>query len=163
EVPGADILALSATVSLSGQGAMVDPSTGADALANLGSIDVAGSLSLLDGAQLTTSGPLSNGHTLAVAARSALTVGGSFTQAGAGNTYVLQYDPSAAVLVVRPTTMSFVPIAGQPGSQFTVTGDGFSPGEPVGLTIKSIQLQQAVADGDGHFVVVETVPTLTVG
>jgi hypothetical protein len=85
------------------------------------------------------------------------------TPAGAGNTYVLQYDPAAADLVVRPTTMSFVPIAGQPGTQFTMTGDGFSPGEAVGVTMKNIQLQPAVADGAGHFVVVETVPTLTVG
>jgi hypothetical protein len=83
------------------------------------------------------------------------------TAIGDGNAYVLQYDPTGATLVVRKPTIRLSPNEGAPGSQFTVTGQGFSPNETVGITFKSFQLVQATADASGSFFVNETVPDVT--
>ena len=57
-------------------------------------------------------------------------------------------------------TVQVAPASGPPGSTFTVTGNGFSPGETVAITLSPSQLSPGLADGSGHFDQVETVPSL---
>ena len=226
-VPGIDVHGLSANVSVSGNGVLLDSTTTSNGLRNLASVDSVASLSLLGGANLTTTGPLDVEHDLTLGPTDTLTLGGGYTQGSAGaltaevspsgmgqvnatagatvlagklvisavggfvpapgstfspvaygsetgefssilgapigdgDAYVIEYEPSAAVLVVRTPTLVLQPTSGPAGSQFTATGDGFSPGEPVGLSLKDVQLQGATADASGHFAVTETVPDLT--
>ncbi len=214
-------------VSVSGNGVLLDSTTTSNGLRNLASVDSVASLSLLGGANLTTTGPLDVEHDLTLGPTDTLTLGGGYTQGSAGaltaevspsgmgqvnatagatvlagklvisavggfvpapgstfspvaygsetgefssilgapigdgDAYVIEYEPSAAVLVVRTPTLVLQPTSGPAGSQFTATGDGFSPGEPVGLSLKDVQLQGATADASGHFAVTETVPDLT--
>ncbi len=82
--------------------------------------------------------------------------------AGGGSFYVIEYDAAGAFLVVRATSLAIDPSAGQPGTTFTVTGDGYSPGETVPIKFGSVPLVAAAADGSGHFQVAETVPDVTV-
>jgi hypothetical protein len=67
---------------LDGAGSIHDSSTGADGLRDFAANAAAGSLTLRNGALLTTPGDFSNAGILAIGSGSALTVPGAFTQSG---------------------------------------------------------------------------------
>ena len=86
------------------------------------------------------------------------------TAAGTGgNSLVISYTPTAFTLTVEHTTVTATPNSGAPGSPFTVTGGGYSPGETVTITLGTATLTPATADGSGNISQPETVPSLAAG
>jgi outer membrane protein assembly factor BamB len=59
---------------------------------------------------------------------------------------------AAASITVSPTS-------GDPGSQTTVSGSGFTPGETVNLAFDAAALTSATADGNGTFTKTVTIPS----
>jgi filamentous hemagglutinin len=90
------------------------------------------------------------------------------TVAGQGLSFVLQYTPSAAELVVTRSTLTVSPTSGPADSVVKLTGKGFSPGETVSVSFTDAtgtvtSLPAAVAGSGGGFAVSETVPAAAVG
>jgi hypothetical protein len=79
EFDGANIVTDAAALELHGAG-QIDDDSGNDALTVLTGVTSAGSLSLLGGHLLSTSGGLTNGGTVTIDGTSGLTVGGSYLQ-----------------------------------------------------------------------------------
>jgi fibronectin-binding autotransporter adhesin len=90
------------------------------------------------------------------------------TAAGQGLSFVLQYTPSAAELVVTRSTLTVSPTSGPADSIVKLTGKGFSPGETVSVSFTDAagtvtSLPAAVAGSGGGFAVSATVPAAAVG
>jgi hypothetical protein len=82
----------------------------------------------------------------------------------AGLYYRPVYDATSLTLAVSKALLAVSPGSGPAGSSVTVTGDGWSPGETVGLTFQDkgkhkTTLAPATPDASGHFSVTVQIPT----